>query len=61
MAIYRHILGLFIMVALVCTANITATAQSCPPNIDFETGTFNNWTCYTGQVAAVRASNPLRW
>ncbi|HUR66477.1 MAG TPA: hypothetical protein VMZ03_08990, partial [Chitinophagaceae bacterium] len=26
--------------------------QQCPPNIDFETGTFNGWTCYTGNVYA---------
>ena len=25
-----------------------ANAQDCPPNIDFETGTFNGWTCYIG-------------
>ncbi len=32
-------------------------AQNCPPNIDFETGTFDNWTCYTGSVAAVGGQN----
>jgi len=32
-------------------------AQICPPNIDFETGTFDNWTCYTGSVAAVGGGN----
>jgi hypothetical protein len=25
--------------------------QSCPPNIDFEGGTFDGWRCYTGIVA----------
>ncbi|MDB5253244.1 MAG: gliding motility-associated C-terminal protein [Flaviaesturariibacter sp.] len=29
---------------------LTASAQGCPPNIDFEKGTFENWTCYTGSV-----------
>lgn len=27
-----------------------ANAQNCSPNIDFETGTFQNWTCYIGNV-----------
>jgi gliding motility-associated-like protein len=29
---------------------ILIKAQDCPPNIDFETGTFDGWTCYTGFV-----------
>lgn len=35
----------------------SANAQNCPPNIDFETGTFANWTCYTGSVAAINGAN----
>lgn len=27
-------------------------AQDCPPNIDFEKGNFDGWTCYTGNVYA---------
>jgi len=34
-------------------------AQSCPPNIDFETGTFNGWTCYLGSTAAVNGENVI--
>jgi gliding motility-associated-like protein len=34
-----------------------AAAQDCPDNIDFESGTFNNWTCYTGTVAASAGQN----
>ncbi len=34
-------------------------AQNCPPNIDFETGTFNGWTCYTGSVAEVSSQNVI--
>ena len=33
-------------------SSFTVTAQVCPPNIDFETGTFTNWTCYIGNVSA---------
>jgi gliding motility-associated-like protein len=36
-----------------------AMAQNCPPNIDFETGTFDNWTCYTGSVAAIAGQNVI--
>lgn len=32
-------------------------AQECPPNIDFEDGTFNRWTCHTGQVYATNGQN----
>ena len=34
-------------------------SQICPPNIDFETGTFANWTCYTGNVSAAGATNTI--
>ncbi|MBL7742813.1 MAG: gliding motility-associated C-terminal domain-containing protein [Chitinophagaceae bacterium] len=27
-----------------------ASSQVCPPNIDFENGSFDGWTCYTGYV-----------
>lgn len=34
-------------------------AQNCPPNIDFEQGNFNNWSCYTGGTAAVNGENVI--
>jgi gliding motility-associated-like protein len=37
----------------------SASAQDCPPNIDFENGTFSGWTCWTGSVAAVGSSNVI--
>ncbi|MGZ3939610.1 MAG: hypothetical protein ACXVLT_13440, partial [Flavisolibacter sp.] len=37
---------------------LKALAQ-CPPNIDFETGTFDGWTCYTGYTAAVNNANEI--
>ncbi|MEO5594641.1 MAG: T9SS type B sorting domain-containing protein [Chitinophagaceae bacterium] len=37
----------------------TVSAQECPANIDFETGTFNGWTCYTGHVASVNGENVI--
>lgn len=46
----------FLFCALLCSR---LNAQICPPNIDFETGTFNGWTCYTGSVAAVGGQNVI--
>jgi gliding motility-associated-like protein len=34
-------------------------SQICPPNIDFETGTFDHWTCYTGSVSAAGGVNTI--
>ena len=31
--------------------------QSCPPNIDFERGNFNGWTCFIGNVVASGGQN----
>jgi gliding motility-associated-like protein len=34
-------------------------AQTCPVNIDFETGDFTGWTCYTGYVSAGGGQNTI--
>ncbi|MGG9962725.1 PKD domain-containing protein [Ferruginibacter sp. SUN106] len=44
---------------MLLTFCISSNAQDCPPNIDFEEGTFNGWTCYTGGVAAVGGQNVI--
>ncbi len=49
----------FGMVLLMCSSYYTAVAQGCPANIDFETGTFYGWTCYTGHVASVNGVNVI--
>ena len=41
------------------TFSISSSAQDCPPNIDFEQGTFDGWTCYTGGVAAINGVNVI--
>ena len=46
-------------VLLTCSSFYTVIAQECPANIDFETGTFNGWTCYTGHVASVNGVNVI--
>lgn len=38
---------------------ISAKSQNCPPNIDFEKGNFDNWTCYTGSVSAAGGVNTI--
>jgi gliding motility-associated-like protein len=45
---------------LLCTlfAQFQSIAQ-CPPNIDFESGTFEGWQCYTGYTAAVGTDNQI--
>lgn len=34
-------------------------SQSCPPNIDFETGTFNNWQCSVGTTRINAGQNEI--
>jgi len=33
------------------------SAQNCPNNIDFENGTFDGWTCYTGTTSSDGTNN----
>ncbi len=50
-----------LQLALICLSFlITSTAKAqCPPNIDFETGTFDGWTCYTGFCSYVNGENVI--
>ena len=34
-------------------------SQTCPPNIDFESGDFSNWQCFTGTTRAVNGKNEI--
>jgi hypothetical protein len=43
----------------ICPGYFVANAQSCPANIDFETGTFNGWRCYIGSAEAVNNTNVI--
>jgi gliding motility-associated-like protein len=61
MLLYRYISILTNTVILTCFACITGYAQNCPPNIDFEYGNFDNWTCYTGNVASVDNVNVINF
>ena len=42
-----------------CLNQFVASAQLCPPNIDFENGTLEGWTCYTGSTLAVNGQNQI--
>lgn len=42
-----------------CQGSLQSKSQICPPNIDFETGTFDHWTCYTGSVSAATGQNVI--
>jgi gliding motility-associated-like protein len=45
---------------ILCFTSInTANAQECPPNIDFESGSFDRWNCFAGSVAAVGNDNVI--
>jgi gliding motility-associated-like protein len=59
MPVKRHILLLLIASSFLCT-HVCVHAQ-CPPNIDFENGSFSNWTCYTGNVASVNNVNVINF
>ncbi|TDH24228.1 T9SS type B sorting domain-containing protein [Segetibacter sp. 3557_3] len=58
---HNSIKGFLISCALLlffCPGNNAGLyAQLCPPNIDFESSTFDRWTCHTGSVAAVSGQN----
>ncbi len=36
---------------------VVSLAQTCPPNIDFESGNFNGWQCYLGNTTAASGTN----
>ena len=46
------------LLVLLLTGSISLKAQPipCPPNIDFETGTFQLWYCYTGTYPGTNAN-----
>ncbi|MEK7224496.1 MAG: hypothetical protein AAB221_02290, partial [Bacteroidota bacterium] len=49
--INRHLKTRWPCFVILLFFNLSAGAQDCPPNIDFERGDFTGWRCYVGQVA----------
>lgn len=58
-AFYGKLLGL-LLPGLLCVYWNNVAAQNCPPNIDFESGTFDGWTCYTGFTRTVNNTNEIQ-
>ncbi len=50
---------LLIILATITLPFVSTHSQSCPPNIDFENGTFDGWTCYAGGTASVNDANVI--
>jgi gliding motility-associated-like protein len=44
---------------LLVLLHINTSAQNCPPNIDFESASFNGWLCHTGNVQAIGSTNVI--
>jgi gliding motility-associated-like protein len=55
----QYLLPLYFGLAAFFFHCVPAAAQECPPNIDFERGNFDGWTCYTGFTAAVNSQNQI--
>ncbi len=49
--------------SLLCMSCLAGQSQSvtCPPNIDFEEGSFQHWTCRTGIVGSSPGMNQISW
>jgi gliding motility-associated-like protein len=56
---FWNYLSLLCFIAIGECAGTAVYAQSCPVNIDFETGTFANWTCWLGRTSAVGDQNVI--
>ena len=50
---------LTLIIAWITGLYAVSQAQTCPPNIDFETGGFDGWTCYTGSAGVVSDQNVI--
>ncbi|MFZ1528030.1 MAG: hypothetical protein WAT19_04720 [Ferruginibacter sp.] len=44
---------------ILCLFNFCAVFAQCPPNIDFEQGSFNGWTCFSGIARSVNNQNVI--
>lgn len=53
------VLACRLSLALLLGLCLPGFGQDCPPNLDFETGTFANWSCYIGTVEDVGNANEI--
>ena len=59
MLVHHFRLQLLSLCLVISPGYFVVNAQNCPPNIDFETGTFSGWKCYIGSSAAVNGTNVI--
>lgn len=59
MRVYYFQIQILCFGLVICPGYFNANAQGCPPNIDFETGTFSGWKCYVGRVDTVDGTNVI--
>lgn len=52
----RAVICIFI---LSCLLTNVYSQSSCPPNLDFETGTFDNWQCFVGTTDTANGKNRM--
>jgi gliding motility-associated-like protein len=57
MPVHQLRLRVLLLGLAVYPAYFYAGAQNCPPNIDFETGTFNGWSCFIGTAEELNGRN----
>ncbi len=48
------------IIAILCFVSTAYCQSTCPPNLDFESGNFDNWECFTGFVDTVGGKNRMR-
>lgn len=52
----RYATCIFILISCHFT---TYSQSTCPPNLDFEMGNFDNWQCFTGNVTTAAGANVM--
>jgi gliding motility-associated-like protein len=55
----RPSLKLLLPVLLLVAGYFPSSAQYCPPNVDFEEGSFNKWQCFIGAAVANGNTNSI--
>ncbi len=58
-SIIKQIKTILLLILACTTGCLQVSAQICPPNIDFENGSFSNWKAYRGGVSAATGSNVI--
>ena len=54
-----HYCLMVLLLLSIFSLSIKPVYAQCPPNIDFENGTFSGWTCYTGNVSVIGGLNNI--